>query len=315
MATITSSNLSILTTFNLTVSPSKFNLTDNTDYSSVPTVPLADVTGLFKIQDPLGNIVYENSGYASDNFTAPDIDANVSLDFNTISIPLTSGGDEIKGVYTILYKIKISSYVSPNDIIEKTFSYDFQYDEPCVDIDLSYNCKASQIKMVDNTVYGDFFVETANPNKWVVTAPTGSGLTPANGTGMSYTVTPISTKLWQVTLQTLGNYTYTDGLVVSVDIKGYDSIDVICDDGECEIYECLKALEKQYANALCNNPTVAETSRNNLLDAQMYFNLYRSALNCGKTQDALDFRQKVLSKCTTCDAYCDDSMPVVIVAS
>lgn len=315
MADITSSNLSIQTTFNLTSSPKKFNLTDNTDYASSPTVPLSDVEGLFKIQDPLGNIVYENLGYSTNDFTTPDIDAVVSLDFNSVDLPLTSDGDVIKGAYIILYKIKIASYSPPNDVIEKSFTYDYQYEEPCVNIDLSYNCKTSTLTMVDNTPYGDYFSETANPNKWEVTAPAGSGLTPANGTGKSYSVTPIATKQWQVNMTTLAVYTYPDGLIVSDTIKGYDSVEVVCDDGECEIYECLKALEKEYANALCNNPTVAEKKRDTLLNAQMYFNLYRSALNCGKTQDALEYRQKVLSDCSTCDAFCDDSMPVVIVAS
>ena len=315
MADITSSNLSIQTTFNLTSSPKKFNLTDNTDYASSPTVPLSDVEGLFKIQDPLGNIVYENLGYSTNDFTTPDIDAVVSLDFNSVDLPLTSDGDVIKGAYIILYKIKIASYSPPNDVIEKSFTYDYRYEEPCVNIDLSYNCKTSTLTMVDNTPYGDYFSETANPNKWEVTAPAGSGLTPANGTGKSYSVTPIATKQWQVNMTTLAVYTYPDGLIVSDTIKGYDSVEVVCDDGECEIYECLKALEKEYANALCNNPTVAEKKRDTLLNAQMYFNLYRSALNCGKTQDALEYRQKVLSDCSTCDAFCDDSMPVVIVAS
>lgn len=315
MADITSSNLSIQTTFNLTSSPKKFNLTDNTDYASSPTVPLSDVEGLFKIQDPLGNIVYENLGYSTNDFTTPDIDAVVSLDFNSVDLPLTSDGDVIKGAYIILYKIKIASYSPPNDVIEKSFTYDYQYEEPCVNIDLSYNCKTSTLTMVDNTPYGDYFSETANPNKWEVTAPAGSGLTPANGTGKSYSVTPIATKQWQVNMTTLAVYTYPDGLIVSDTIKGYDSVEVVCDDGECEIYECLKALEKEYANALCNNPTVAEKKRDTLLNAQMYFNLYRSALNCGKTQDALEYRQKVLSDCSSCDAFCDDSMPVVIVAS
>lgn len=319
MADITSSDISIQTTFNLTPSPKKFNLTDNTAYSTfndapagTPPIALTNVRGMFSIQDPLGALVYKNTGYDADDFTAPDIDADVSLDFNTVDLPLTSDGDVIKGSYIISYKVDVSTYSSP---FEKSFTYDYQYEEPCVNIDLSYNCKTSTLTMVDNTPYGDYFSETANPNKWEVTAPAGSGLTPANGTGKSYSVTPIATKQWQVNMTTLAVYTYPDGLIVSDTIKGYDSVEVVCDDGECEIYECLKALEKEYANALCNNPTVAEKKRDTLLNAQMYFNLYRSALNCGKTQDALEYRQKVLSDCSTCDAFCDDSMPVVIVAS
>jgi len=302
--------LSIKTTFNLDSSPKNFNISDDTDYAG-ESIALADVVGIFRVTDPLGTVVYQNTGWDT-VFTSPDIDANVSLDFNTVPLPLASDGEVIKGVYTIDYKIKVTGATQNGEYL-LTKSYDYQFTEPCVVLDLSYNCLESEITSIDNTVYGSYWTSTKRVIALI--PPTGSGLNSTEGSGQSYSVTPVTTKTWQTTLSNVGTYTYPDGHIVHITIRGHDSVDVVCDIGECEIYDCLKALEKEYSNALCNNPTLAEKARLNLVKAQMYYDLYKAAQSCGKTQDALNYRQKVLSCCTTCTVACDDGLPVIIEAS
>jgi hypothetical protein len=73
--------VSFQTTFQYDQSPKTFKFVDDTDYAG-QSVPLANVTGVFKIVDPLGNTIYNNT-----NHSAPDINPAVSL-INSITIAL-----------------------------------------------------------------------------------------------------------------------------------------------------------------------------------------------------------------------------------
>ena len=119
--------------FELNNDPKNFKLTDTTDYAS-ESIALTDVEGLFKITAPDGTIAYENAGFASDDFTSPDVDVDVSTLFDTVNLPLDSENEVQLGNYLIEYKIEVIGVEQPG-IYLKSFSVENCHVDPIVDVD------------------------------------------------------------------------------------------------------------------------------------------------------------------------------------
>jgi hypothetical protein len=79
-----------------------FKLTDTTDYA---TGSVDYASGLYKVVSPVGTTVYENSGYATDDFSSPDVAYHLSdTNVDDLALPTTVSGDIVTGIYTIYNK-------------------------------------------------------------------------------------------------------------------------------------------------------------------------------------------------------------------
>lgn len=93
--------LSFSTKFDLTNSPSNFELSDDTNYAG-EGIALTDVRGNFtSVVDPLGNVIHANT-----NFSSPDISPSLSLLYTGLLIPTDVDGDILVGNYNFTYDIK-----------------------------------------------------------------------------------------------------------------------------------------------------------------------------------------------------------------
>jgi hypothetical protein len=79
--------------------------TDVTDYNYWKGNEYA--SGLLKITDPVGNVIYENAGYSSNDYTSPDIiaEADIKNAVTGIVMDTDGSGNIIAGEYTIEYKV------------------------------------------------------------------------------------------------------------------------------------------------------------------------------------------------------------------
>jgi len=99
----------------MTSSDLRFKITINAETKTVTfedTAPYSvlisneNISGLLRIKDPLGNIVYQNAGYITDDYTSPDIIMAGSIQ-ETISksLNLNASSNIITGEYGVYYKV------------------------------------------------------------------------------------------------------------------------------------------------------------------------------------------------------------------
>lgn len=315
-------SLSFSTCFNFKVDPKKFNLTDTTNYA-LEGIALADVRGLFKITDPTGTVVYENTGFAASDFSAPDIDADVLLDFNTVDLPLDSNDEVIKGNYKIEYKVDVAGAVQPG-VYDKVTTYSYSFTTPCLKLDLSYDCEDATVTSVDSTDYGSLLTSITRTH--TLTPPTGTPtLTPTVSALATVVASPISTKTWTAELDSDVLFTTADGLLLKFLLEGTAEVVVDCGVATCDLAQCLFELKKQYDDLKCQNSTKAAQALKDLQEATLTYELYRAALGCGNIEQAEVYRKEIFScsctsgcsTCTGCDDNCTgcetcNGLPVVI---
>ena len=80
-------------------------LTDLTDWSGYGIIPPDTASVLLKLVAPTGAVVYQNIGYDTDNFGAPDFDLTTSVLNKTI--PQDVNGNYITGTYTLYTKAQV----------------------------------------------------------------------------------------------------------------------------------------------------------------------------------------------------------------
>lgn len=293
-------SLNFTTCFNFKVDPKKFNLSDTTNYA-LESILLTDVRGLYKITDPTGTVVYENAGFATDDFSSPDVDANISLDFDTVSLPLDSNGDVIKGNYTIDYKIDVAGAQQPG-IYTKQSVYAYSFTTPCLKLDLSFDCEDATVTSVDVTDYGPLL--TTKTLTHTLTPPTGAdvSLTPTITFVSTVVASPISTKTWTAELASDVVFTTSDGLILKYLLEGTAEIVVDCGVATCDLARCLFELKAIYDNLKCTNSTKAAQALKDLQLATLTYELYRAALGCGNIEQAEVYRKEIFS--CACDAGC-----------
>jgi hypothetical protein len=283
-------SLNFTTCFNFKVDPKKFNLTDTTNYA-LEGILLTDVRGLYKITDPTGTVVYENAGFATDDFSAPDVDADVSLDFDTENLPLDSNGDVIKGNYTLDYKIDVAGATEPG-IYAKQSVYSYSFDTPCLKLDLSFDCEDATVTSVDVTDYGSLL--TSKTLTHTLTPPTGTPtLTPTVSALATVVASPISTKTWTAELDSDVVFTTSEGLILKYLLEGTAEIVVDCGTSTCDLAQCLFELKAIYDALKCKNSTKAAQALKDLQLATLTYELYRAALGCGNIEQAEVYRKEI----------------------
>lgn len=299
--------LSLLTCFELNNDPKNFQFTDTTDYAS-EGIALSDVVGIFKIVGPTGLTEYVNVDFGN-----PDIDADVSLVFDTVSLPLDTNGLVQSGEYVVTYTIRVVGGTQPGDFI-LTKTYDFTHTTPQAQIDVTVDCRCSELTSTDTTDYGPSVTTILRTH--TVTPPVGSGLTPTVDSTPIIKVTPITNKTWTGQISTVVTYNFPDELCVIDLIEGTDENPVECDISLCDIFCCIKKLADRYFALQGVNDFAAETIQKEQLRDVMYLvALHDKATLCGQDKLATIYYNRIL-EIAECEEGCsctDDGKPTLIV--
>jgi hypothetical protein len=105
--------------FILNNSPKDLTFEDLTNYAAYG-IALSKVTGNLKLTSP-SSVFYINAGYVANDFSSPDIDANVSLSKSGIDLPVASNGDVLCGNYKFEYSIKVDYGIVVSSIVNNKF--------------------------------------------------------------------------------------------------------------------------------------------------------------------------------------------------
>jgi len=298
--------LNISTRFELNNDPKNFKFTDTTDYTA-EGIALTDVVGIFTVLGPDNSIVYQNTNYGS-----PDIDADSSLVFDTVSLPLDSESNVQLGDYKVTYSIQVGGAVQPGTY-SKEFNYNNQHATPTVAIIWDVDVKCSKITATDNTSYGSY-VDTVT-RTFTLRPPAFSGLTDTVTTAAVVSQTPITDKTWAAEVSSVVDYTYADGLLVTDLVEGSDETEVTADSSLCDIYCGLDALVTRYNSARTSNPSEAERIKNEqIVPVLAYIELWVQADNCGKDNDKTKYYNLILDTAQIHEGCsCDGDSPTLII--
>lgn len=268
-----------------------FDLNDITNYAG-EGIALVNVKGNFKIEGPAGPI-YENT-----NFGSPDIVGNVSLEFNTISIPNDVDGNPIIGTYTITYTVLIGGGTEPGTYTKiNTYSYCSNYIAPTVALTLEANCDCATVTSTDVTTYAIAGVNPTITRTHKLFYPANLELTNLTGSGVIiqavYPDVYTGTYTGKVTSTVV--YTFPDNLIIQWTITGSDEIQNDCTLSQCTIYCGMKKLtDLFYQYQSIANFAQAQVVFNQLMQIEILMTNWINARECGKPADAAIWIQKIM---------------------
>jgi len=141
---MTNNDLVIKAEFRLEDSTQGLVIVDYTDYTTLGE-DYSSVLGTIKVTDPNENIIYDNTT----DFSSPDMSLSSKRYSGDVTLPLNDDTNEvIEGEYEIKYKAQVggTSY-------EKIFTFNYSYDRPTADIDVTIDGFSSTYQSVDSTTY------------------------------------------------------------------------------------------------------------------------------------------------------------------
>lgn len=298
--------VSFTTAFNF--GTKKFNFTDTTDYGGQGIDP-ADVAICFtNIIDPTGNVRYSNT----DN-TSPDIDPNVALTNNLISLLLDNNGDVVLGTYSITasYHVDLDT-LYPETTVTKTYSFNITYQQPTVTVVLEANCITPLLKSTDTTNYTINGVTPTITRVHTIFFPAVLQLANLTGTGAVLQTSSFYTNEHSSEVVSTLTYAFTGYTVIDV-ATGTASIDVECDAQLCDLYCCMAAEWNRYLSFKTTNKTQANIHLTNWMKMMDAAGLIGVALTCGKTADINNLTEFILNlgNCQV-GCGCTDGDPVPV---
>lgn len=289
-------------------------ITDTRDYAGEG---LAAGVGIFKITDPLGNVIYENAGFATDSFASGDVIFGTSNTFST-ALPL-SGGVIIEGIYTVIMKNQVTGPV------ETSLTQTYNYANPTVtqDVDVTINVDVPSILVEDSTAYGSGASLT---RAWTVYYPSSLGLSNVTGTAGSILLqapTDVYTGSYQAKLVTTVSYTVGAnaalGTTTHIMSAVFTTTKAFTVDNStlCAGYACVLAMENHYQSLLTTDVNDAADFKPRLDHAIRLMNLIMAGMKCGEDVTTLYATLKgVYDNCScSADCACDpttDDTPTLI---
>ncbi len=287
---------------------------DVSDYAGSLTAGQSVVT-VMKVLSPVSIGVYENAGYATNDFSDPDYPDNNP---NTVQLPLAVNSQPVQGVYSFLIKAKFDDGIGGGFTVQKTIvSYPLcqDNDRPTPALSLTYDCEEGTFTSTDVTNYGNQNL-TLISRAWANTVypPAVSGQTP---TTVDASINEVG-NLWTGTYEAklIVTVTYNNGNTTFVFyITTTDELKVVCDNALCTLYCCLQSIRNKYyefAAAQGLQSTEVQTLyRKLLLGTTEYFMAVRAQL-CGQPITTHIERFYQVTQCNpNCDGCPDAPAPVI----
>lgn len=305
---------------------------DITDWAGLGyTTGAGDVVkGIFKVIDPVGQVIYENSGYASDVFSSQDWDLTdlVAPQFNLLTY--TGTDTPVYGDYIFLWKVQVTPNGLGAFVVEKEFIVGLSNQlSPTLSLEDAYDCDYATFTSTDTTTYGA-------PAGYTIQSITKTHVTrpplvskKSDGVTAQPTVTSSSTTnllaapnnpLWTgaysssiaaiITYKSGNNYTIVNCPAVEKDTT------VVCDTSLCKLFCYLKKLYTKYFDFLAVGNTVeANMALSKWQKGSDIFVMIWKATTCS-TGDVESLTKKfydVTGFTAGCDCGCDDDMPAPVI--
>jgi len=269
------------------------------------------ISYLYKITDPSGIVVYENNGFAGDDYSSPD-----SATLANVLLNVTAGGKAVTGIYLVDVKVKV---VDDGTTVyaEKVFEFNLRKSLTCIKakVEITFDCTTAVATSTDTTNYNaSGYNIISNTRVHTLYPPETSGQTPTVGSGQIVTHTDLlAPATYESDFTTNVVYRTSDNLVtVNAYFTAKTEAKSSCDDVLCKMFCCLKKLEDKYAE-LVRNPTMQVGAWDLLLKGIVYYDLAKAARLCGNEAKVTYYASKFYTS-TGCDPNCDccdDVAPVI----
>lgn len=276
---------------------------------------------VFKVVDPNGSIVHENTTIAS-----PDLnDATSEL---VIQLSTDNDGDLLNGTYAISGSFDADdSETSKISIINVDAEYSFT--PPAGRLNISYDCEEPELVLSDVTDYAATIngvsVSPSETSKTLTYKYPENieGGSPADETttGSTLTIGSLYTQLSQGFLEADLVYEYGEdnwfAYEIFAEVAGYTYVDVECDDCTCKMYDCINQLFTQWKNSIGVNPSDKAKLQDLIIKLLTLQSQYVEAKRCERdtTQICAEILATInLTGCTCCEDS-DDSAYSTLVGS
>ena len=239
--------------------------------------------------------------------------------------PISAVYDSVSGLTEIVVNETMVDYGSGDFVTYDSYddyttsqSYEYLFEEPVVDIQISSDCFTSRIVSKDMTDYNlvtgnTIYTPTQKILSHKVTPPAGSGFpTPSVFTTSVVTLGPnIWTQEWisEVEADLLYNITTPTwkGLTwfyINMVVEGKAMHEVQCTNCMCNVYECIKSIrDKYFAAKEAKNYARSGDLKMLLENIQRELIMFWIAERCGKSPD--EYCKKIVEYINYEQCYCD----------
>lgn len=339
-ADVTNSDLRFKNAFTLYAGSEKIKVTDKLGelglYNSLFSVVEANVRGLLKVVDPTGATIYQNTGWATDDFSSADIEQSGSWE-KEVSLVLDSDGDVILGEYTIHYKVDLNN--DGANIVESSAVCDLtDYTKPTAEISISSSCRLSTLTSKDVTSYSFSINGTSYSSSSITRShsiykpnPTGCSIPSSVTTtdkertigGGGAADTDIWTGLWSASVT--GTYTGVvsqwdalsgntiDKFEVTDKVTANDTHEVECESCLCDILTCISNMIDRWESKIGESVQEADNLMKKVVKLLGYIQEYTLKERCGEDTDSVcaEIVSILQSEDCDCTASSDESTHVV----
>ena len=274
-------------------------------------------------------VVYQNAGWAADDFSAPDINgATPTWTFSGAEMPVDADGNIVKGTYTFESKV---TFDDGTTVYATNNTYVYDYTPIIPDINETVDCKASTLTSEDLADYTYNNIAPTVVYSHTITKPTGSGATDPGTVaynkrvigGGSVLADILWTELWQIyfsnTLtyqaQTWGTYPF---IVIYNVAKGYKTVDVQCGSGNCcDVRQCVLNLTTLWKSYYGVDPRRYAELGAKLFQINVEWMNFEFAQGCGEDYDSFCENLIALCQSENCSTPASDtaSKPIWPVTS
>ncbi len=312
-------------------------IVDITDWASIGVTTGGGYTVklLLQIVDPVGQVVYQNTGWATNSYASPDTTLlsltgplETLFTYTGTTIPIT-------GVYVFNLKVTVSDGVTPV-IATKSFNIELNpafvpqgtfISAANLTLEENYNCSQASYTSVDTTSYtapsGYSFVSvvrTHTVNPPIAAQQPGSaplGQTPVTADAATIFLSAPLNQLWSGTYSTSlsavvtyknGNY-YT---ILTADTTAEEP--VVCDNSLCKLQCCLNSIITKYLYYKGTNPVEAQRWFSAWEKGVMWFVAIQQELQCDNQIKVGQYTASFYADTgcdPNCDCGCDDTVAPV----
>lgn len=277
------------------------------DYETYANVTEADVKGLLKITDPLGQVLHKNTGYDSDDFSSPDLEAGSwDMDFAMT----TNASGVVQGAYKVEYKLSTDGGSSL--FTTRTKNPTLNHTTPEIDLSIDVDIETSTIKFIDQTSYGSPVNAIDSERVFTVSWPTETGLSDVTESDNDIVLGPnvytgeygysITTPLTYM-VENWDGYSY---LWVKDEATTNGTNTVEWDNFSNTIYQAYKTLDQNYNDSTDNKSLrVSGKLKKRRDDLAFYWGMYHMARRT-EVDDLAWPKQKIIDLIDDVVDYVDD---------